>query len=105
MRKSLVLALSAFLVLVALGSSAFAQTPAPKVTITGLFDQVTLAGRNFYDGNFARDGDQSRPLPEATGRVGRAWLLGLTPRDPRRDSGMTLQTLRGTDSVEWRYAR
>jgi hypothetical protein len=76
MRKSLVLALSAFLVLVALGSSAFAQTPAPKVTITGLFDQVISAGRNFYDGNFARDGDhewyaRTRFRPDFEFAVGR----------------------------------
>ena len=31
-----------------------AQVPAPKVTITGLFDQVTSAGWNFYDGNYTR---------------------------------------------------
>jgi len=34
-----------------------AQAPAPKVTITGLFDQVTSAGWNFYDGNYTRTGD------------------------------------------------
>jgi hypothetical protein len=35
-----------------------AQAPAPKVTITALFDQVTSAGRNFYDGNYACDNDR-----------------------------------------------
>src|SRR5262249_25011515 len=34
-----------------------AQVPAPKVTITGLFDEVTSAGRNFHDGHHERDGD------------------------------------------------
>jgi hypothetical protein len=83
MRKSLVLALSAFLVLVALESSAFAQTPAPKVTITGLFDQITSAGRNFYDGNFARDGDhewyaRTRFRPDFEFAVGRTKaVLGI----------------------------
>jgi hypothetical protein len=39
---------------------AFAQTPppAPKVTISGTFDQLTSAGRNIYDGNFSRDNDR-----------------------------------------------
>ncbi len=83
MRKSLVLALSAFLVLVALGSSAFAQAPAPKVTITGLFDQVTSMGRNFYDGNYARDGDRewyarTRFRPDFEFAVGRTKaVLGI----------------------------
>ena len=38
----------------------FAQTPppAPKVTITGTFDQITSAGRNIYDGNYSRDNDR-----------------------------------------------
>src|SRR5438876_205056 len=55
MRRLLVLASFAFLVLVTLASPALAQAPAPKVTITGLFDQVTSAGRNFYyaNGDFA----------------------------------------------------
>lgn len=35
-----------------------AQAPAPKVTITGLFDQVTSAGKNAYDGNFSRDNER-----------------------------------------------
>src|SRR5881296_2597526 len=57
MRQRLVLALFAFLTLLTLAPSARAQPPAPKVTISGLFDQITSAGRNFYDGNYARDGD------------------------------------------------
>ncbi len=61
-----------------LAPSVFAQTPppAPKVTITGLFDQVTTAGRNFYDGNYSRDGDpewyaRTRFRPDFEFAVGR----------------------------------
>src|SRR5207247_2424573 len=55
---------------------ALAQAPAPKVTITGLFDQVTAGGRNFYDGNFSRDGDRewyarTRFRPDIQFAVGR----------------------------------
>src|SRR6266516_3186296 len=57
MGKRLILALVAFLTLLTLATPSRAQVPAPKVTITGLFDQVTSMGRNFYDGNYARDGD------------------------------------------------
>src|SRR5437660_3992760 len=60
MRRWLVTAVFAFVILAMLAPSVFAQTPppAPKVTITGTFDQMTTAGRNFYDGNFARDNDR-----------------------------------------------
>src|SRR5262245_58037289 len=60
-----------------------AQAPAPKVTITGLFDQVTSAGRNFYDGNYARDGDhewyaRTRFRPDFVFAVGRTKaVLGI----------------------------
>jgi hypothetical protein len=60
-----------------------AQTPAPKVTITGLFDQVTAAGRNFYDGNVSRDNDRewyarTRFRPDFEFAVGRVKaVLGL----------------------------
>src|SRR5215510_3014377 len=60
-----------------------AQVPAPKVTITGLFDQVTSAGRNFYDGNYARDGDhewyaRTRFRPDFLFAVGRTKaVLGI----------------------------
>ena len=37
---------------------AYAEAPGPKVTIDGLFDQVTAAGSNFYDGNYTRTGDR-----------------------------------------------
>jgi len=61
----------------------FAQTPAPKVTINGTFDQVTSAGKNFYDGNFSRDNDRewyarTRFRPDFTFEVGRTRaVLGL----------------------------
>ena len=60
-----------------------AQVPAPKVTITGLFDQVTAAGKNAYDGNFARDSDRewyarTRFRPDFELAVGRTKaVLGL----------------------------
>jgi hypothetical protein len=60
-----------------------AQAPAPKVTITGLFDQVTSAGRNFYDGDMSRDNDRewyarTRFRPDFTFEVGRVKaVLGL----------------------------
>src|SRR2546422_9832250 len=57
MRRFLVKALFAFVILAMLAPPGFAQAPAPKVTITGLFDQVTAAGRNFYDGNLTRNSD------------------------------------------------
>jgi hypothetical protein len=62
---------------------ALAQVPAPKVTITGLFDQVTAAGRNFYDGNFSRDNDRewyarTRFRPDFEFSVGRTKaVLGI----------------------------
>jgi hypothetical protein len=58
MKRVLVPVLFAFLVLALLAPTAVAQAPAPKVTITGLFDHVTAAGRNFYDGDATRTGDR-----------------------------------------------
>src|SRR6266571_9129765 len=75
--------LAALLVLALTAPSVFAQTPAPKVTITGLFDQVTAAGKNFYDANFSRDNDRewyarTRFRPDFTFEVGRVKaVLGL----------------------------
>src|SRR5215468_8100726 len=83
MRKRLVLALVAFLPLLTVAPPARAQVPAPKVTITGLFDQVTSAGRNFYDGNYARDNDRewyarTRFRPDFEFSVGRTKaVLGI----------------------------
>src|SRR5262249_37421901 len=83
MKKRLVLALVAFVALPAAVLPAQAQVPAPKVTITGLFDQVTSMGRNFYDGNYSRDGDRewvarTRFLPDFEFAVGRTKaVLGI----------------------------
>jgi hypothetical protein len=63
--------------------AAFAQAPAPKVTINGLFDQITSAGSNFYDNDYSRRGDKewyarTRFRPDFTFEVGRTKaVLGL----------------------------
>src|SRR5947208_2041784 len=82
--KSVRVPLLAALLIVALTApSAFAQAPTPKVTITGLFDQVTAMGRNFYDGNLARDNDRewyarTRFRPDFTFEVGKVKaVLGI----------------------------
>jgi len=83
MRKRLVLALVAFLPLLTLAPPARAQVPAPTVTITGLFDQVTSMGSNFYDGNYTRTGDhewyaRTRFRPDFQFAVGRTKaVLGI----------------------------
>jgi hypothetical protein len=83
MRKRLVLALFAFLTLLTLAPPSRAQVPAPKVTISGLFDQVTSMGRNFYDANYARDNDRewyarTRFRPDFEFAVGRTKaVLGI----------------------------
>src|SRR5437667_12723867 len=83
MKRTLVPVLLAQVFLAILVSSVFAQAPAPKVTITGLFDQVTAAGRNFYDGNLSRDNDRewyarTRFRPDFTFEVGRVKaVLGI----------------------------
>src|SRR5262245_14453642 len=87
MRRSLVTAVLAIVALAMLAPPVFAQAPAappaPKVTITGLFDQITSAGRNFYDGNYSRDNDRewyarTRFRPDIEFAVGRTKaVLGL----------------------------
>src|SRR5215472_18614577 len=85
MRRSLVTAVLALVILAIPVLPAFAQTPppAPKVTITGTFDQVTSAGRNFYDGNLSRDNDRewyarTRFRPDFEFAVGRVKaVLGI----------------------------
>jgi len=85
MRRWLVTAVFAFVILAMLAPPVLAQAPppAPKVTITGTFDQVTTAGRNFYDGNFARDNDRewyarTRFRPDFEFAVGRTKaVLGI----------------------------
>jgi len=85
MRRTVITPVLAFVVLAMLAPPVFAQTapPAPKVTITGTFDQVTAAGRNFYDGNFSRDNDRewyarTRFRPDFEFAVGRTKaVLGI----------------------------
>src|SRR4029450_10738294 len=69
--------------LVALAPPGFAQAPVPKVTISGLFDQVTAAGRNVFDGNLTRNSDtewyaRTRFRPDFEFAVGRVKaVLGI----------------------------
>jgi len=87
MRRSVLTAVLAFVILAMLAPPVFAQAPAgppaPKVTITGTFDQITAAGRNFFDGNFSRDNDRewyarTRFRPDFEFAVGRTKaVLGI----------------------------
>jgi len=87
MRRCVVPILLAFVILAMLAPPVFAQAPAgppaPKVTITGTFDQITAAGRNFYDGNYSRDNDRewyarTRFRPDFEFAVGRTKaVLGI----------------------------
>src|SRR5438093_597003 len=83
MRRFIVTAVLAFVILAMLAPPGFAQAPAPKVTITGLFDQITSAGRNTFDGNLTRSSDsewyaRTRFRPDFEFAVGRVKaVLGL----------------------------
>jgi hypothetical protein len=83
MRRFIVTAVFAFVILAMLAPPGFAQAPAPKVTITGLFDQITSGGRNTYDGNLTRNSDtewyaRTRFRPDFEFAVGRVRaVLGL----------------------------
>src|SRR6059036_4143174 len=83
MKRCFVPLVAALLILALAVPSALAQAPTPKVAITGLFDQVTAMGRNFYDGNLTRDNDRewyarTRFRPDFTFEVGRVKaVLGL----------------------------
>ena len=83
MRRFIVPAVLAFVILAMLAPPGFAQAPAPKVTITGLFDQITSMGRNTYDGNLTRNSDKewyarTRFRPDFEFAVGRVKaVLGL----------------------------
>src|SRR5437870_5412941 len=83
MRRLTVTAVFAFAILVTLAPPGFAQAPAPKVTISGLFDQMTAAGNNVYDGNLTRNSDRewygrTRFRPDFEFAVGRVRaVLGL----------------------------
>ncbi len=83
MRKFLVTAVFAFVTVAMLAPPVLAQAPAPKVTITGLFDQVTSASSNVQDGSFGRTSDKewyatTRFRPDFVFEVGRTKaVLGL----------------------------
>jgi hypothetical protein len=83
MRRKFAVLVSVVAFLGVLAPAAFAQAPAPKVTINGLFDQITSGGKNLYDGNFSRTSDQewyarTRFRPDFTFEVGRTKaVLGL----------------------------
>jgi hypothetical protein len=87
MKRSAVAAVLAFVILAMLAPPVLAQAPtgppAPKVTITGTFDQITAAGRNIYDGNFSRDNERewyarTRFRPDFEFAVGRTKaVLGI----------------------------
>src|SRR5436853_1615127 len=87
MRRWLVTAVFAFVILAMLAPPVFAQAPAgppaPKGTMTGTFDQMTAAGRNFFDGKFSGDNDRewyarTRFRPDFEFAVGRTKaVLGI----------------------------
>ena len=83
MRRTVAVLTCLVAILGVLAPAAFAQAPAPKVTIVGLFDQVTSAGRNIYDGDFSRSSERewyarTRFRPDFTFEVGRTKaVLGL----------------------------
>jgi hypothetical protein len=83
MRRLIFAAAVVFVILAMLAPPGFAQAPAPKVTISGLFDQITSMGRNFYDGNSGRNSDsewyaRTRFRPDFEFAVGRVKaVLGI----------------------------
>ena len=83
MRRFTVAAVLAFAILAMLAPPGYAQAPAPKVTISGLFDQITAAGTNVYDGNLTRNSDhewyaRTRFRPDFEFAVGRVRaVLGI----------------------------
>src|SRR5262245_37344056 len=83
MRRTLAVVACVFAIIGILAPAVYAQAPAPKVTITGLFDHVTSAGRNIYDGDFTRSSEsewvtRTRFRPDFTFEVGRTKaVLGL----------------------------
>jgi hypothetical protein len=83
MRRTVAVLACLLAILGLLAPAAFAQAPAPKVTINGLFDQATSYNNNIADGNLARKGDsewyaRTRFRPDFTFEVGRTKaVLGL----------------------------
>ena len=60
MRRTLAV-IAGVVALLSLVPAAYAQAPVPKVTIVGLFDQITSTGNNFYDGNYTHTSDRVAP--------------------------------------------
>jgi hypothetical protein len=83
MRRTVAVLVSLIALLGLVAPAAFAQAPTPKVTINGLFDQITSAGSNLYDSDFSRKGDhewyaRTRFRPDFTFEVGRTKaVMGL----------------------------
>ena len=82
MRRLLVLAVALVAILGVLAPPAMAQAPAPKVTITGLIDQVGTYTKNMsqYDGNININRDRqlygrTRGRFDVIGEVGKAKAL------------------------------
>lgn len=76
MRRYWVVALAVLTLLGVLSPPvAQAQAPTPQVTISGLLQQSSTVGQNFFDGNFTRYGDSTwqvttRARPDITAQVG-----------------------------------
>jgi hypothetical protein len=83
MRRTLAVVVCLVAILGILAPAASAQAPGPKVTIVGLFDQITSGGKNIYDGNFSRTSEEewyarTRFRPDFIFQVGRTKaVLGL----------------------------
>ena len=74
MRRMVLAAVLALAMLAMLVPPALAQTP--KVTITGLFDQVMSLGKNYSEGNFSRDSDRSGTPEPGSARTSRSRSVG-----------------------------
>src|SRR6185436_1380920 len=83
MRRTVAVVVCLVAILGLVAPAAFAQAPTPKVTINGLFDQITSTGSNLYDSDFSRKGDKewyarTRFRPDFTFEVGRTKaVMGL----------------------------
>jgi hypothetical protein len=77
MRRGFTLALAVLTLLGVLAAPSFAQAPAPKVTINGLIDTITIYSKNATDSQFADARDstwhaRNRGVFTITGEVGKA---------------------------------
>ena len=83
MRRTVAVVACLVAILGLVAPAAYAQAPTPKVTINGLFDQITSGGSNLYDSDFSRKGDKewyarTRFRPDFTFEVGRTKaVMGL----------------------------